>query len=69
MCDTLNVFDNAESRTPIIIVKQSDSMCTTSQLRGGVSKTLNAIAADSDHVPCVITQCKSKLKTEEKQDV
>ena len=38
-------------------------------ITGGVSKTLNAIATDSDHVPCVITQCKSKLKTEEKQDV
>ena len=53
MCDTMNVFDNTENRTPIIIVKQSDSMCTTSQLRG-VSKTLNAIATDSDHIPCVL---------------
>jgi len=33
---------------------QSELICTTRLSRVGVSKTLNSVRSDSDHVPCVL---------------
>lgn len=52
MADTLNIYDNTEQRTPILVVEGFDAYNQT--MTGGVSMTVRSINADTDHIPCVI---------------
>ena len=51
MADTLNGYDISEARVPMVVVGIDLYNQTTT---GGVAKSLNSIATDSDHVPCVL---------------
>lgn len=52
MADTLNIYDNTEQRTPILVVEGFDSYNHT--MTGGVAMTIRSNKSDAQHIPCVI---------------
>ena len=54
VANTLNTFDQGESRASELVVEAQGVDLYNQALTGSVSKTLNAVRSDADHTPCVI---------------